>query len=167
MANRAKEQSISRKAREAIMVAVGGNTLNTDPLLQSGALVYRREKNGEILVLLVSEKRSKNWSIPKGNVKPHLTFRETAAKEAFEEAGVKGRISPNSVGMFRTKKRVSNRLNARVIEVWIFLLEATERRKRWPEKGKRQTKWVPCRTAAAQLREPMLANLCRRLARSS
>jgi hypothetical protein len=53
-----------------------------------------------------------------------------------------------------------------VIEVWIYLLEVTETLSDWPEKGKRQTRWVSCETAARELREPVLVHLCHRLAQS-
>jgi haloacid dehalogenase-like hydrolase/NUDIX domain len=60
-------------------------------MLESGALAYRRLKNGEVEILLVSKKRSKRWGIPKGRVNASLSCGETAAKEAFEEAGVIGK----------------------------------------------------------------------------
>jgi len=74
-------------------------TLRGTAMLESGVLAYRRRKNGEVLILLVSKKRSKKWGIPKGRVNASLSFGETAAKEAYEEAGVMGRISPNSIGI--------------------------------------------------------------------
>ena len=70
-------------------------------LLEAGVLAYRRKKYGEIEMLLVSKKRSKKCGIPQGRVQPHLSF--SASKEAFEEAGVVGYISANSVGKFRAK----------------------------------------------------------------
>jgi 8-oxo-dGTP pyrophosphatase MutT (NUDIX family) len=139
---------------------------DAERLLQSGVLAYRRAKNGELLVLLVRKRRSKQWGIPKGKVEAHLSFGENAAKEAFEEAGVRGNLSPNSVGVFRATKRSPSRLAIHVIEVWVYLLEVTECLSRWPERGKRETTWVPCEDAAALLREPVLADLCRRLARA-
>lgn len=116
---------------------------------------------------MVSKSRSRQWGIPKGDVEPHLSFAENAAKEAFEEAGVKGRISSSSVGMFRATKRTRDRRGRYIVEVWVYLLEVTESFTKWPEKGKRQIQWVPCHTAAARLREPVLADLCRRLAQSA
>jgi 8-oxo-dGTP pyrophosphatase MutT (NUDIX family) len=136
-----------------------------NPILEAGALACRRLKNGELLVLLVSKRRSGKWGIPKGRLNGRLTFGEVAAKEAFEEAGIKGRISPNSVGMFRVKKRTASRQYSRVVEVWVYLMDVTERLRQWPEKGKREIRWVSCETAARQLREPALADLCQRLAR--
>jgi 8-oxo-dGTP pyrophosphatase MutT (NUDIX family) len=136
-------------------------------ILESGVLAFRRESNGEPLILLISKKRSKKWGIPKGKILPHLGFPENAAKEAFEEAGVIGYISPSSVGMFRAKKRSANPLlEQQIIEVWVYLLQVTETLSDWPEKGKRTTRWVSCEAAAGQLREPVLVNLCHRLAQS-
>jgi len=133
-------------------------------LLESGVLAFRREENGNPLILLISRKRSKKWGIPKGKVIPTLTFPENAAKEAFEEAGVIGYISPSSVGMFRAKKRAANSQTQQIIEVWIYMLEVTETVADWPERGKRAIRWVTCEAAARHLREPVLAHLCHRLA---
>jgi 8-oxo-dGTP pyrophosphatase MutT (NUDIX family) len=135
-------------------------------ILESGVLAFRREDNGEPLVLLISKRRSKKWGIPKGRTEPHLSLHENAAKEAFEEAGVIGYIAPSSVGMFRAEKATANAQGKQVIEVWVYLLEVTETLPDWPEKRKRTTRWVSCEVAARQLREPILAHLCHRLAQS-
>jgi 8-oxo-dGTP pyrophosphatase MutT (NUDIX family) len=55
-------------------------------------LAYRRFESSEILILAIKKHRSINWGIPKGKVESPLSFAANAAKEAFEEAGVKGRI---------------------------------------------------------------------------
>jgi 8-oxo-dGTP pyrophosphatase MutT (NUDIX family) len=137
--------------------------LRETAILESGALAYRRLKNGKLVILLVSKKRSKKWGIPKGRVNASLSFGETAAKEAFEEAGVIGRVSPNSIGMFRAKKGTPI---PKKIEVWVYLLEVDETLSNWPEKETRQTRWVSCKVAARELREPVLTHLCHRLAQS-
>ena len=133
-------------------------------VLESGVLAIRREDNGDPLVLLISRKRSKKWGISKGKLVPTLTFPENAAKKAFEEAGVIGYISPSSVGMFRAKKRTANPLIQQTIEVWVYLLEVTETAPDWPERDKRAIRWITCEAAARHLREPVLAQLCHRLA---
>jgi 8-oxo-dGTP pyrophosphatase MutT (NUDIX family) len=135
-------------------------------ILESGVLAFRRRNNGEPLILLISRTRSKKWGIPKGKVQPHLSFPENAAKEAFEEAGVIGYISPSSVGVFRAKKQSAVPSLDRIIEVWVYLLEVTETLPDWPERGKRATRWVSCEAAARRLREPVLSHLCLRLAQS-
>jgi ADP-ribose pyrophosphatase YjhB (NUDIX family) len=135
-------------------------------ILQSGVLAFRRKSNGDPRVLLISRKRSKKWGIPKGKVGPHLSFRDNAVKEAFEEAGVVGYVSPFSVGVFHAKKRAVNAQQPEIMEVWVYLLEVAETLPDWPEKGKRVTRWVTCEAAARQLREPVLVHLCHRLAQS-
>jgi ADP-ribose pyrophosphatase YjhB (NUDIX family) len=137
--------------------------LDGNPILEAGALACRRLKNGEMSILLISKSRSGKWSIPKGRLNGRLTFGEVAAKEAFEEAGIKGYVSPNAIGMFRAKKRTPSREHSEVVEVWVYLIEVTKRVRNWPEKRKREVRWVSCETAARELREPMLADICHRL----
>jgi len=145
--------------------AIAPPLLVGNPILEAGALACRRlKKNGELSILLISKSRSGKWSIPKGRLNGRLTFGEVAAKEAFEEAGIRGYVSPNSIGMFRVKKRTPSREHSQVVEVWVYLMEVTKRVRNWPEKGKREIRWVSCETAAQELREPMLAEVCHRLA---
>ena len=57
-------------------------------VLQSGAIVVRRD-GGKPLVLLVTSKRNpKNWIFPKGHVEPGETAEAGALREALEEGGV-------------------------------------------------------------------------------
>jgi 8-oxo-dGTP pyrophosphatase MutT (NUDIX family) len=135
-------------------------------LLESGVLAFRRGDNGDPLVLLISRKRSKKWGIPKGKLVPTQNFPENAAREAFKEAGVIGYISPSAVGMFRVKKHMVDPQISQTIEVWVYLLEVTEVAADWPERGKREIRWVTCVDAARQLREPVLSHLSHRLAQS-
>lgn len=133
-------------------------------LIEAGVLAFRCRKNGEPEILLVGRRRSKKWGIPKGRVEPHLNFSELAAQEAFEEAGVVGYISPNSVGMFRERRRSKTELSRQIIEVWVYLFKVTKTLGKWPEMQKRQSRWASCQIAAEQLREPMLVHLCHWLA---
>jgi 8-oxo-dGTP pyrophosphatase MutT (NUDIX family) len=132
-------------------------------LLEAGVLAYRRN-HGDLEILLVSKKRSKKWGIPKGRAEPHLSFNELASKEAFEEAGVIGYVSANSVGMFRARKQNTSGVSHQIIEVWVYLFEVTDTLRKWPEMHKRKIRWVSCEVAAQQLREPVLGHLCHRLA---
>ena len=52
-----------------------------------------------------------------------------------------------------------------MLEVWVYLLEVAELLADWPEMV-RGDAWVSCEAAARQLREPVLAHLCHRLAQS-
>jgi hypothetical protein len=74
-------------------------------LLESGTLAFRRRRRRGLEILLVSKRRAKKWGIPKGKLVPHLSFAENAAKEAFEEAGVIGRMFPHPVAAFMPRRR--------------------------------------------------------------
>ena len=129
--------------------------------LQSGVLAYRTRKSGKVEVLLIGRGKGRRWGIPKGKAEAGLLLPDNAAKEAFEEAGLFGTISPHAAGRFRTIKRV--RGDNVFIEVWVYLLEVSGVASDWPEKRHRRTKWVSCHKAADMLQEPLLKELCARL----
>src|ERR1700680_1692979 len=68
------------------------------------AAVCYRIRNGEIEFLLVRT-NSGHWTFPKGNAEPGLTHAQAAALEAFEEAGVHGRMEEASFTMYVRRKR--------------------------------------------------------------
>src|SRR5258708_14516874 len=108
------------------------------PKLQSGVLAFKVAPNGKVRILLVRTTRSKRWSIPKGKARSDLTLAANAAKEAFEEAGVKGEIAPSSAGMFRTTKRAW--YGDAIIEIWVYFLKVTNHLKHWPGQGEQRTR---------------------------
>jgi ADP-ribose pyrophosphatase YjhB (NUDIX family) len=128
-----------------------------NPQIQSGVLAYRRRKKG-LEILLVKKPLSQNWGIPKGKLAAGLSLPENAAKEAFEEAGVKGLIEQEAAGSYRAMKRRGD--DQIVIEVSVFVLEVTKIAKKWPEKATRLVKWYAPADAARLAREPLLVQLC-------
>ena len=153
---------------QTVSRAVHGRTRERptrEPKLQSGAFAYKVGANGKVRILLVRTRRSKRWSIPKGQAEPDLTLAANAAKEAFEEAGVRGEIEPDSIGMFRTTKRAW--YGEAILEIWVYRLRVTEQVEHWPEEDDREIKWVSCREAARVLHEPLLAELCRTIRRKA
>lgn len=112
------------------------------PTPQSGALPYRQGPAG-IEVLIVTSRRTGRWHLPKGGIAPGLSASASAAKEAFEEAGVCGRIGPESVGAYTYRK------GGRDYRVDIYLLEVEEILPDWEEAGQRRREWVPAADAPA------------------
>src|ERR1700761_7458576 len=102
------------------------------PQIQSGVLAYRHHKRKGTEILLVKKPLSQNWGIPKGKLVEGLSLAENAAKEAFEEAGVRGHVHQKSAGSYRTMKRRGDRQI--LIEVSVFLMDVTGVAKKWPEK---------------------------------
>jgi len=54
----------------------------------AGGIVYRRNKDGEIEVLLIQDAKDR-WTIPKGHIEEGETAQQTARREIGEEAGLK------------------------------------------------------------------------------
>lgn len=103
--------------------------------LQSGAIPYRYDAKGEVQVLLVTSRKRGRWILPKGNVRPGMAPHSSAAKEAFEEAGVLGRIDPNPIVIHAKEKDVLQRTA-------IYVLAVTTEAPVWPEKHERERRWV-------------------------
>ena len=85
---------------------------------------------------------------------------EVAAREAFEEAGLVGRvIGKRPVGVFHYEKRLDE--DRLLCEVWVFLFCVDHQLEDWPEKGQRETKWFDPLEAADLVDEGGLAELMR------
>ncbi len=69
---------------------------------QVAAICYR--VRGENIEFLLVQTRGRRWIFPKGNAEPGLTHAQAAALEAFEEAGVHGRIEEASFSRYVGRK---------------------------------------------------------------
>ena len=93
--------------------------------------------------------------IPKGWPQKDKAPHNSAAREAFEEAGVVGAVGKRSVGSFPYQKRLKNG-GMTVCEVHVFPLRVRRQSKDWPEKEQREVKWLSAKDAAETVKEPML-----------
>ncbi|WPM83744.1 hypothetical protein ML401_38900 [Bradyrhizobium sp. 62B] len=59
---------------------------------QFAALPFRRHKS-ELHVMLITTRRKRRWSVPKGSLIRNTEPHRTAALEAYEEAGLIGVIA--------------------------------------------------------------------------
>jgi 8-oxo-dGTP pyrophosphatase MutT (NUDIX family) len=128
---------------------------------QYAALPWRQTGAG-IEVMLISSRETQRWIIPKGWPIPGLSPQQTAAREAFEEAGVGGMISPKPIGEFEYNKRLEDGKVQRC-EVSVYGLEQMIQHPSWPEKGQRKLQWFAVPDAATAVQEPDLAKIIRRL----
>jgi 8-oxo-dGTP pyrophosphatase MutT (NUDIX family) len=115
---------------------------NTSPMrVQYGALLYRFA-SGALEILLITTRRSKRWIIPKGDPIKGLRPAKSAAREAFEEAGVRGAVAGRPLGVFRFQKTLEGARNI-MCEVKVFALNVKAQMGDWPEAagaGSSQTK---------------------------
>jgi hypothetical protein len=75
-----------------------------------------------------------------------------------------GAVAKRSIGSFSYEKRLKNG-GAVVCNVRVFPLQVRRQNKQWPEKQERIVKWLSASQAAETVKEPMLGEIIRRLAR--
>ena len=131
-----------------------------EPSAQAAALPWRRTVDGRIEVLLITSRETQRWVIPKGWPIKGLTSSRTAAREAFEEAGVKGEPGKKKLGVYHYDKRLrSGRVQH--VRVAVYALKVIAERGVWPEAGQRQKLWTTPAEAAALVQEPELGEILR------
>ena len=116
------------------------------------------EHGGRTSVMLITSRETRRWVIPKGNPERGLEPHALAAKEAFEEAGLVGRVGSAPVGSFSYAKRLAAGGTVPV-EVKVFPLLVEGQLDDWPEKGQRETRWLAPGEAALLVQEGGLAEL--------
>jgi phosphohistidine phosphatase len=127
---------------------------------QAAAIALRRKDN-ELEVCLIRRRGSRHWGVPKGLVDPGETLEETALKEAWEEAGIKGRLIGTPLGTYEYDKWDTT------LRVSVYVMEVTEQHAVWQEADLRERKWTSFDEAATLLlQHPVRAFLhrARRLA---
>ena len=118
---------------------------------QSAVIPYRL-RAGVMEVLLVTSRKRKRWVVPKGIVEPSLSAAESAAKEALEEAGIRGRVLAAPAGRYEYRKWGGTC----VVEV--FTMQVEEVLEHWPEEY-RDREWLRPEEAASRVQEPALEAL--------
>src|SRR2546430_17264750 len=74
--------------------------------VQYGALPYRLGAGLRPQFMLITSRETRRWVIPKGWPKKGTSPRHSAAREAFEEAGVVGAVAKRTIGSFQSEKGV-------------------------------------------------------------
>lgn len=117
---------------------------------QVAAVCYRVRKE-VIEFLLVQTRGSGRWIFPKGSAEPGLTHAQAAAIEAFEEAGVHGRIEEMPFARYISRKPGDRRTARRSLQVSAHLCEV--RRLANPKESNRNRTWFSIEDAERRLRE--------------
>lgn len=131
-------------------------------LLQIGALCWRMRKGGPE-ILLITSRETKRWVIPKGWPMPHLVHSNAAKQEAYEEAGIIGRVQRKPLGTFSYDKMRPDG-SAQPCKVLVFALAYEAKAENWPERKERRREWFEPHEAAKKVSEPGLKVLITLLA---
>lgn len=136
----------------------------TPPATQFGALPFRETRGGEGEFLLITSRGSGQWIIPKGKPIPDLTPQETAAREAFEEAGILGEVDPHPIGRFAYVKDQGQPTAQFIPAVEVFAMRVTQQLTLWPEMGQRSMVWLTPEQALHAIEIEALRRIVRRFA---
>ncbi len=126
---------------------------------QAGVIPFLRNAADELQVVLITSSGSRRrWIMPKGTIeKTDRSSAQAAVREAWEEAGIKGFVYPQSVGAFSYYKW------GEVRQVQLFLLEVTNLLPIWPERKVRDREVVSVDEAIQRLDVPELCELLQQL----
>ena len=102
-------------------------TTDVEPVLQAAALPYRDNK-----ICLISTRSGKGMILPKGHIPEGLQPSQLAEREAWEEAGLIGRIERRPFGNYSFLKLGQEH------SVQVHLLKVSKEAYSWPEQRFRQ-----------------------------
>ena len=124
---------------------------------QSSVIPYRIQQ-GAIEILVTRSSQKKHWVVPKGIADPGHSLQQSAAKEAWEEAGVEGDVASEPVGSYQYHKWGAT------CTVTVYPMQVTRQLddSEWKERH-RGRKWLPADEAASTVRQPELGELIRHL----
>lgn len=120
---------------------------------QSSVIPYRISK-GKPEILVISSSQKKHFVVPKGIKDPGLSPQASAAKEAWEEAGVEGNVSAEPIGTYVYAKWGAT------CAVEVFPMEVTRMvpDAEWQE-SHRGRQWVTPEQATKRLKQAELGRL--------
>jgi 8-oxo-dGTP pyrophosphatase MutT (NUDIX family) len=142
-----------------MILRVGGlKALRSTRVVQAAAIPYRWN-GGRLEIAMVTKRQRGSWIVPKGTVETGETPRQSARREASEEAGLVGRMGQRPCGSYLYLKGREPRL------VVVFLMRVTRQLRRWSEDEEREREWFELERAIQRVRERGLRRILRVLAR--
>ncbi|RWK91211.1 MAG: NUDIX hydrolase [Mesorhizobium sp.] len=125
--------------------------------LQVAALPWRDTGHG-IEIMLITSRDTGRWVVPKGWPEAKELLCEAAAREAGEEAGLRGTVSHHEAGRYFYAKALASGEEV-PCEVLVFPLRVDKVADRWKEKRSRTRKWVSPAEAVRMVNEPDLGQI--------
>lgn len=135
------------------------NGNKSDVRTQFAALCYRVRK-GKLKILLITSRTTKRWIVPKGWPMDGKTPADSAAIEAWEEAGVRGTCNGQCIGIFSYSKETGSGSELPCVAM-VFAIEVADLAEGFPEAAERKRIWVSRKKAAKLVDEPELARIIR------
>ena len=139
-------------------ISVGG-AKKSDVRTQFAALCYRVVKK-KVKVLVISSRGTGRWIVPKGWPMDGKTPADAALQEAWEEAGVIGKVVSAPLGLYSYQKVQDDAPDFPCVAV-VYAVKVKSLAKEFPEAGERRVKWVGRKKAARLVDEPELSRILR------
>lgn len=127
---------------------------------QYAALCYR-VRDGKPEILLITSRTTRRWIIPKGWPMSKYGPSKAALQEAWEEAGVDGKVKDKSLGLFSYDKVLDDG-STLPVAVLVYPVKVKSLSKKYPEMGQRLRRWFSPEKAAQRVDEPELARIIRK-----
>ena len=121
---------------------------------QVAALCWREGVKG-VEVLLITTRRTRRWTPPKGNIDTGVTPKDAALAEAWEEGGVNGVVTGDPVGRYDYLK-LRKKFRWTKIAVDLYPVRVDQMADDFPEKDERAALWVTPTEAAGLVNERSL-----------
>jgi len=120
---------------------------------QSAVVPYRHNKDGVLEILFVTSSGGSRWVIPKGLIEPDMTPWDSAANEAYEEAGLVGKAEPTELGVYEYSKWSGT------CRVRVYPMRVDRELDVYPEAHMRKREWVQAEAAPDRVDEPGLKEI--------
>lgn len=130
-----------------------------DVRTQYAALCFDTSR-GKTRVLLVTSRDTRRWIVPKGWPIKGATPAGSAAREAWEEAGVVGRLFDQCLGIYCYIKREDKGPDL-PCAVTVYPVKVLSLKGDYPERRERRRKWFSLAKAAERVDEAELAQILR------
>ena len=104
-----------------------------------GSIPFDVNADAVALLFVTSQTRGR-WIFPKGLAKAGETHAQTCAREAYEEAGVRGKVYENFPITVSINKQTPEGMQA--VPVTYYPLFVEEQSEEWPEASKRERHWA-------------------------
>jgi 8-oxo-dGTP pyrophosphatase MutT (NUDIX family) len=129
-----------------------------EPRAQCAALPWRLNAAREVEVLLITSRETRRWVVPKGWPIKGLNAAGSAAREAFEEAGLTGEMGRPKLGIYTYGKRLTSG-RVQTVRVAVYAMRVLGEAEDFPEKGQRDKLWTSTAEAARLVDEDELKAL--------
>jgi len=121
-------------------------------LKDKSAIIPFRKKKDKIEFLLIRNVADTRWIVPKGTIERPLKPSISATKEAYEEAGVLGKLHPFVIGEYLKNEQ----------KVPVYLLEVDIELEHYSEQTVRNRKWIDSKLIDLFVKEESLQILLKR-----